>query len=243
MEDERGEMRVNVETTNTVSHFRPKAQFLGFSGSSGPVQVTRSASLGSGAVVVIFCSMGGPISRSRRLSTPWWTSETDLDSACDLDVRLDPRLGRRWLDEESLEESPSSDWLESLSCFSASTSIISPPRCVDEARSSWTFSPGRVASPNGVSFIVSQRRAAPILIEARKFVQLPRQRNAEGKRVISINTAPSRLINWCREWIYLMAETRLAVVNVRARQALYCLRMGRLLEILEAFAQRTRARP
>ncbi|RAQ36291.1 hypothetical protein DPQ28_11830, partial [Pasteurella multocida] len=45
IEDETGEMKVNEETTRVAAHFLPLPQFLGFSGSSGPSQVTKFGSL------------------------------------------------------------------------------------------------------------------------------------------------------------------------------------------------------
>ena len=40
IEEDTGEMKVNEDTTKVASHFRFRVQFLGFSGSSGPSQVT-----------------------------------------------------------------------------------------------------------------------------------------------------------------------------------------------------------
>lgn len=45
MEEETGEMKVKEETISVAAHFLPLVQFLGFSGSSGPSQVTCSASV------------------------------------------------------------------------------------------------------------------------------------------------------------------------------------------------------
>lgn len=41
IEEERGDMNANAETTMVAAHFRGMLQFLGFSGSSGPSQVTK----------------------------------------------------------------------------------------------------------------------------------------------------------------------------------------------------------
>ena len=40
IDDETGEMNVNIDTTNVAAHFLFLLQFLGFSGSSGPSHVT-----------------------------------------------------------------------------------------------------------------------------------------------------------------------------------------------------------
>lgn len=40
IDDDTGEMKVKDETTNVAAHLCPFVQFLGFSGSSGPFQVT-----------------------------------------------------------------------------------------------------------------------------------------------------------------------------------------------------------
>jgi len=66
-DDEMGEISVNKETLVTAAHLVVKFQFFGFLGSSGPVQVTRFGSLGSGAVVSTFSIIveAGPSSGSR----------------------------------------------------------------------------------------------------------------------------------------------------------------------------------
>lgn len=80
MDEETGETKVNMDTMKTTPHFLEKGQFLGFSGSSGPVHVTRFGLFSVGSL-----SSGCPCSRSRsrRDSIPSLTSETIRDIALD----------------------------------------------------------------------------------------------------------------------------------------------------------------
>lgn len=46
MDDDTGEMKVKAETSSVAAHFLRVGQFMGFSGSSGPFQVTFSSQWG-----------------------------------------------------------------------------------------------------------------------------------------------------------------------------------------------------
>ena len=50
MDDETGEMKTNREITQVFFHFVPLGQFLGFSGSFGPLHEMRSGSLFASAL-------------------------------------------------------------------------------------------------------------------------------------------------------------------------------------------------
>lgn len=89
IDDETGEMNVKDDTTTVAAHFRFRDQFLGFSGSSGPSQVTFiPVSLSSGQasggnshtrfgslIDFVVCFLSNGASRSRSVSIPPLTSD------------------------------------------------------------------------------------------------------------------------------------------------------------------------